>query len=166
MFTFALLDTLQLALTRLGSLTTLLPAMLIASLLLWRVNHREIAQLLGCSLCLSAILARLLKLLFRCPRPLAADLLISMPTDWSFPSAHAAQATAFFLVLAILGKRTLPTIQAHTTALICGLLAAGVGFSRLYLRVHSFADVLAGTLLAGVLCLMLTKVWPAPLVSP
>lgn len=165
MLTSPQLDTLFLALTRLGSLTILLPAILIASVLLWRANQREAALLLGCSLCLSAILARLLKLLFRCPRPIAAEPLISMPTDWSFPSAHAAQATAFFLVLAILSKRTLPTIQAQTTALICGLLAAGVGFSRLYLRVHSFADVLAGTLLAGLVIIALTKAWSVPLAS-
>lgn len=157
MVTTPLLDALFLSLTWLGSLALLLPATMVYAAGLWRSNLRDAAQLLGAGLCLSAALARLLKLLFRCPRPIAGELLVSMPAGWSFPSAHAAQATAFFLTLALLAHRLRPGAGAHVTALICGFLAVTVGFSRLYLRVHFFTDVLAGTLLGATLVAVLVR---------
>lgn len=157
MLTTSLLDTLFPALTWLGSLAFLLPVSAVYAFALWRSDLRDAALLLGAGLCLSAALARLLKLLFRCPRPIAGEqLLVSMPADWSFPSAHAAQSTAFFLALALLAHRRLrPAAHAHSVALLCGFLAAAVGYSRLYLRVHFFADVLAGMLLAATLLVLL-----------
>lgn len=65
-------------------------------------------------------------------------MLISLPTDYSFPSGHTfasfAAATAIFC----------RSRKAGSAAL---LLAAGIGFSRLYLFVHYPSDVLAGVLL-------------------
>jgi undecaprenyl-diphosphatase len=68
-------------------------------------------------------------------RPLA---LVDLPDPFSFPSGHAAAATALAASATIaeplLGTLVLP-------------LAALVGYSRVRLRVHHVSDVLAGALL-------------------
>ena len=65
--------------------------------------------------------------------------LITPPTDYSFPSGHTA---ASFAVGALLFRK-LPK-RYGIPALV---LAALIGFSRLYLGVHYPSDVLAGALL-------------------
>lgn len=45
----------------------------------------------------ASALGHLLKLIVERPRPDLFPPLIPMPQDWSFPSAHAVQATAFAL---------------------------------------------------------------------
>ena len=70
----------------------------------------------------------------------AVSLLISAPTDFSFPSGHTQASFAVATVIFLWNKRV------GTVALIT---AALVAFSRMYLYVHYPTDVLAG-LLFGV----------------
>lgn len=65
--------------------------------------------------------------------------LITPPTDYSFPSGHTAASFAVGVLL----FRKLPK-RYGIPALV---LAALIGFSRLYLGVHYPSDVLAGALL-------------------
>ena len=68
-------------------------------------------------------------------RPLA---LVDLPDPHSFPSGHAAAATAVAVTVAL----------AHPLAAPIVLPLAGlVGYSRVALRVHHVTDVLAGLLL-------------------
>lgn len=71
----------------------------------------------------------------------AVELLVAKPTDYSFPSGHAA--ASFTAASALLFSRNKLWIPAL-------LLAACIGFSRLYLYLHYPSDVLCGALL-GVL---------------
>lgn len=90
-----------------------------------------------CSLGLKPLIAR--------PRPYEVNptiqLLISRPTDFSFPSGHTAASFAAATVLA-LGHCRYRKAAA--------VLAVLIAFSRLYLYIHFPTDVLAGALL-GVL---------------
>lgn len=76
-----------------------------------------------------------------------ANLLIKEKWDYSFPSGHT---TASFAVAWTLFKArfTLKNIPIYVPALI---LAALMGFSRLYLSVHFPTDIIAGVLV-GILC--------------
>ena len=66
----------------------------------------------------------------------------------SFPSGHATQSLATFVVLAVVGGIWLP--KARRAVLVLSLaLAIGVGWSRVYLGVHWATDVGAGWLLAA-----------------
>lgn len=68
-------------------------------------------------------------------RPLA---LVDLPDPHSFPSGHAAAATAVAVTVAL----------AHPAVTPLALpLAATVGYSRVALRVHHVSDVLAGAAL-------------------
>lgn len=75
-------------------------------------------------------------------RPHASGALIPIPPCESFPSGHAAAATALFTSLVSAG---------HPAALPVGIWAALVCFSRPYLGVHFLSDVGAG-ILVGSAC--------------
>jgi len=88
--------------TWLGSLYLLLPFGVVLSLLLFSWQKRSESLFLLLSLVATSLVTHLLKILVARPRPAAEDLLVSMPADFSFPSAHTSQVTAFALVLGIL----------------------------------------------------------------
>ena len=134
--------------TWLGSLYVLLPSTAIFVLLLHKTGRPREMLLLGLTFLATVVTAHASKLLFRRPRPEALALLVPMPTDWSFPSAHAAQATAFFLASTIIAFRLLPPSWAGLCAVVSALIIVGVGWSRVYLQVHYLSDVLAGCALA------------------
>ena len=72
----------------------------------------------------------------------AAALLIARPTDFSFPSGHAAVSFAAAVSIFMSNRRL---------GIFALILAALIGFSRIYLYVHYPSDVLAGAAL-GTLC--------------
>lgn len=70
------------------------------------------------------------------------SLLVPKPSGCSFPAAHAMH---IFAMAAILGRvNKLYKVPAYTVASL-------VGFSRIYLMVHYFSDVLFGAVF-GILC--------------
>jgi membrane-associated phospholipid phosphatase len=77
----------------------------------------------------------------RPPQEMGLDALIGVPTSPSFPSGHAMSAFAVAAAIAVLAPR----------ARWCVLgLATAIAFSRVYLGVHFWADVLAGAALGIV----------------
>lgn len=71
----------------------------------------------------------------------SVTLLISNPTDFSFPSGHTFSSfAASFTILLFYRKAGIPAV----------ILAFTIAFSRLYLFVHYPSDVLAGMILGVV----------------
>lgn len=68
-------------------------------------------------------------------------MLVSLPTDYSFPSGHTFASFAAAVAIFCRNK------QIGAAAL---LLATGIGFSRMYLFVHYPSDVLGGALLGAM----------------
>lgn len=96
------------------------------------------------SVVVSAVLGFLLKAFFQLPRP-CVDVagLVDCPLDFGFPSLHATFSAV--LLMASLGSRW---------ALIVIPLALLVGYSRVFLGVHSVEQVIAGFALGIVVYLM------------
>ena len=85
-----------------------------------------------------------LKLLFNRHRPLIP--LLAPAKGLSFPSGHAFMSVCFYGLLMIIiwkEERAHPVVKWTLLLLVIALLLC-IGFSRIYLRVHYFTDVLAG----------------------
>jgi undecaprenyl-diphosphatase len=135
--------------TWLGSLYLLLPlSVLLCFILLWAGKSGHVIMIVA-NVSATILSVHVAKLMFRRPRPSTAHPLVAMPSDWSFPSAHTAQATAFFISVALIAFQALPPAWANLVAILSLLLVSIVGYSRIYLQVHYVSDVLAGLLLAA-----------------
>jgi undecaprenyl-diphosphatase len=97
------------------------------------------------AIALSSLLIMLgLKLLFNRHRPLIP--LLEPARGLSFPSGHAFMSVCFYGLLMIIiwrEERPHPVLKWVLLLLVVALLLC-IGFSRIYLRVHYFTDVLAG----------------------
>lgn len=71
-----------------------------------------------------------------------SDIVIPLPTDYSFPSGHAFGSFS---------SATILFCQNKYWGIFALILALGIGFSRVYLFLHYPSDMLGGMLL-GVLC--------------
>lgn len=89
------------------------------------------------------------------PRPCwinpEVNMIIAVPTDFSFPSGHTlasfAAATACF-------------INNKKAGIIAGIIAVIIGFSRMYLYVHFPTDVIVGMVMgigAGIIMSLVVK---------
>lgn len=94
-------------------------------------------EVLCCNLILKPFVARIRP----CDINTAVRLLVPRPDDFSFPSGHTGAACAVASALYFSGS------NLRFPALV---LAALIGFSRLYLYVHYPTDVLAGALLGAL----------------
>jgi membrane protein DedA with SNARE-associated domain/membrane-associated phospholipid phosphatase len=125
----------------LGSLPVVLG--LVGVTCVFLVTRRELwrAGALVVGLGLTYVLVHVTKAAVDRPRP--ARALVEADGS-SFPSGHAAYAIAWIAVAVVL-SRVLPTLASRfafvTVAIV---IAAAVGLTRLYLRVHFLSDVLAG----------------------
>ncbi|HSO39089.1 MAG TPA: phosphatase PAP2 family protein [Labilithrix sp.] len=118
---------------------------------------RRFAASLTATLAASAVVVFLLKAIVRRPRPYLAlpgvrALVFEAPTDYSFPSGHAAGSFTFAMFVAVVlvqHARRSPTKKKRRIGLsaIALVAALGVAMSRCALGVHFPADVLAGAAL-------------------
>ena len=93
-------------------------------------------------LCCNIILKPLVARIRPCDVNTAVQLLVSRPTDFSFPSGHTGASFAAVSVL-YFGKTRL--------RIPAGVIAVLIAVSRLYLYVHYPSDVLVGALLGIML---------------
>ncbi|HET7272592.1 MAG TPA: bifunctional DedA family/phosphatase PAP2 family protein, partial [Rubrobacter sp.] len=121
-------------------------AALLARKRLWMLLWTWIAAVAG-----SAILNWLLKDIFQRPRPHFAHPLL-VETSYSFPSGHAMESFVAYGMIAYLAVLLWLRSWEARVALICGaaLVVVLIGFSRMYLGVHYFSDVIAGYAAGGV----------------
>lgn len=143
----SVLDTLMLLVTSLGEETAFL---VIAIVVFWCVDKKRGYYVLFVGF-VGTILNQFLKLLCRVPRPWIKDPNFTIvesaraeATGYSFPSGHTQCAVGTFGALAATEKR-------RWLRWVYILLAALVGFSRMYLGVHTPQDVLVAAATAVIL---------------
>jgi len=148
------LNELMLAVTRLGEETAFL---VVALIVFWCVDKKRGYLLMSVGF-IGTIANQFMKLWFRIPRPWVLDPNLSIleqarqaADGYSFPSGHTTSAVATFGSVAATSRR-------KSTIALCVLLAALVGISRMYVGVHTPADVLAGALTSLILILLLQSV--------
>lgn len=149
-------------LTWLGSAPVLVTVAAAAALWLWRLRQRaRLAVIFAAAVVSTAGTVALIKIAVARHRPSSADLLGSPALDYSFPSGHTTNSAVVYVSLALAAGLTFE----HRRRLLVGLLvllAASIGWSRVYLGYHYPSDVVAGWLfatavVAGVLAPMRTS---------
>jgi len=99
----------------------------------------------------SGVIIYLLKEFFGRLRPLHG---IIVESGYAFPSGHSTIIVVFLGLLVYLFASKKNGWKMH---LVAGLLVLVVGFTRLYLRVHWFTDVIAGYVVG--LFILFVSVW-------
>ena len=145
-----LLDGFFSAVTFLGH--ELIPISLIC-ILYWCADKR-LAYKIGFSFFLSGLLTQCLKITFRVDRPWIKDPAfkpvgnaVDEATSYSFPSGHTQAATSVYGSFALFFKR-------NWLRILCILAFITVGISRMYLGVHTPADVGVAMALTFVITLI------------
>jgi undecaprenyl-diphosphatase len=108
------------------------------------VGERELGLAVLIALTLSHIAVQILKRAVARPRPCDANgrllALVDLPDPFSFPSGHAAAATAVAGAVSLAHPLAAPVLVP---------LAAVIAYSRVALRVHHLGDVIAGVALGA-----------------
>lgn len=148
------LNELMLAVTRLGEETAFL---VIALIVFWCVDKKKGYYVMAVGF-MGNILNQFLKLACRVPRPWVLDPDFTIleqareaATGYSFPSGHTQTAVGTFGCLAA-------STEKKWVRWLCIAIAALVGFSRMYVGVHTPYDVAVGALCALVLIFALKPV--------
>lgn len=147
------LNEFMLTITRLGEETTFL---VLALIVFWCVDKKRGYLLMSVGF-LGTMANQFMKLWFRIPRPWVLDENFTIleaareaATGYSFPSGHTTSAVGTFGSIAATAKH-------RWTVWLCVILAVLVGFSRMYIGVHTPQDVIVGALTSLVLILALRK---------
>ncbi len=143
------LDQTMVVITRLGDFSTQLTLSALLCVLLFIFKQYRALIFSAATLLTTAISNNVLKHFFERPRP---DVLLESLTSFSFPSGHSASGFAFFLVLGVLASRQQPQRWRVLWLLTALIPAISIALSRVYLTAHWPTDILAGALLASVIC--------------
>ena len=148
------LNEFMLTITRLGEETAFL---VLALIFFWCVDKKRGYLLMSVGF-MGTMANQFLKLWFRIPRPWVLDPNFTIleqareaATGYSFPSGHTTSAVGVFGSIAATAKQ-------KKTFWLCVILAVLVGFSRMYLGVHTPMDVGVGALTSILLIIALRKV--------
>ena len=139
-FRCAFLDAIMPVITSLGNVGFIW--LLISVILLFFKKTRSLGFQLLISIGFAYVIYQwVMKPIIARPRPFTqnpiVELLIKAPKDFSFPSGHTACGFSFVIILFLKkNKWWIPSL----------ILASIIGFSRMYLYVHFFTDVICGAL--------------------
>lgn len=155
-----LLDSIMLAITTLGDagalwIATGLLLIAVPAVGKEKAEHVKMRRVMGVCVLLSLLLNficgnLILKNIFRRPRPYMVDTSVVpliFPSEYSFPSGHTSSSFAAACAIFLNNKKA---------GIAAFIMAAMIGFTRLYLFVHYPTDILGGIIL-GIVCAIIVK---------
>jgi membrane-associated phospholipid phosphatase len=150
------LTTVARALSTIGSQKVLLPLVAVVAIVLIVRGARTPAGLLIVIWAGAIELYSLAKSVVDRPRP-PMHLWLTSASSSAFPSGHATQSLSTFAALALVSAAVVP-VARRPGLVLAAVVAAGVGWSRVYLGVHWATDVLAGWLAAACWVALVARV--------
>lgn len=138
------LDTVMQVVTVLGASVLLIPlVVVVGARCCYRNGATRPFALLAVTYGGAHLASQALKVLFGRPRPVGVA--IGEYSSSAFPSGHATQAAAVWLMLAVVTAAGAPSSRRRMGVWAAAVsIVAVVGISRLYLGVHWLTDVLGG----------------------
>lgn len=119
-------------------------------------NKKQYTFALFLNLGLTALLNLSLKYIFARERPDMAESLI-FETGYSFPSGHAMFSVAFYgYLMYLLGKLKIRKSKRIPLKIAMLILIVAICFSRIYLGVHYFSDIIGGILISTIYLVVFT----------
>jgi undecaprenyl-diphosphatase len=133
--------------TKVADTLGILVVLLLAAIVLFLLRHRWQALVLLVALCLEFLSFLTVNYMVGRPRP-NVEHLGSLPSTSSYPSGHTAATLALYGGLAlIISDRLRSRIAGVILWTVAALLAAAIGFARVYRGMHHPSDVVAGALM-------------------
>ena len=125
----------------------------------WWFGYKKQGFFIFLSFCFSVLINFILKVIFCVPRPFIRDprlipvgSALDTATGYSFPSTHTAVAVSYFGLLGV--KYRKKTYVPIIVAVVCCL----IGFSRMYMGVHTPQDILVSLILGFFIVLLVNKI--------
>lgn len=119
----------------------------ITVLLLILIKNKKISILITFNLIFSFLTSQLIKIILRRDRPV--DISLVNAVGFSYPSGHSMVSMAYFGFIAYLVYKYIDNTIVKVILIITLFISIiAIGFSRIYLGVHYFSDVLGGFLLS------------------
>ena len=119
----------------------------ITILLLILIKNKKIPILITFNLIFSFLTSQLIKIILRRDRPV--DISLVNAVGFSYPSGHSMVSMAYFGFIAYLIYKYIDNTIVKVILIITLFISIiAIGFSRIYLGVHYFSDVLGGFLLS------------------
>lgn len=122
----------------------------------WCCN-KDLAYRIGLSYFISGLTVNILKITFRVPRPWILDPdfqpvdgATTTATSYSFPSGHTQTATSLYIPMGV-------TVEKKWFKAMMCIITMGVAFARMYLGVHTPADVITALLIGFFTALIVCK---------
>lgn len=129
------------------NLCSVIGIIIISIIFLIIYRKKQIFHYIVINLVNSILLSQLFKLIIRRDRPININIIEE--TGFSYPSGHSMVSMAFFGLFAYLIYKNMKNLFLKTiliTLLIIIIIL--IGFSRIYLGVHYFSDVIGGFLIS------------------
>lgn len=124
-------------------IVVMLVSLLVAVYLYFKISKRK-GVLLASTTIITGILIKFLKEIFQRARPLNG---LIQELGFSFPSGHVTMTVVFFGLMVYLFANKEHKLEAVLTATLVILL---VGFTRMYLGVHWFTDIIGSIIIGGI----------------
>ncbi len=136
---------------------TIPDVIIVAALLLLPVTSKRVGIPVACTAITSTLLNKIIKNVIARPRPIERLVEVS---GYSFPSGHAMNNMAIYLMLAFcilpLCKTKLQKVLTFVVLLIFPIM---MGISRIYFNVHFFSDVVCGWCLGAILAICFSEIF-------
>lgn len=118
--------------------------------LLWKHNNYAVALYIPTAVLLANLSSHILKAMINRPRPPLEDQLLYQFNP-AMPSGHAVGVCALAMAISLMRRKV--------WASLLWILAILVSFSRLYVGVHWFSDVLVGSLVGIVIAVIVWSIF-------
>jgi len=129
------------------NLCSIFPIIIISIIFLIFFKKKQVIGYIIINLINSVLLSQLFKLIIRRDRPV--DINLIKENGFSYPSGHSIVSMAFFGLLAYLIYKNIHNKTIKIILIIILILfIILIGFSRIYLGVHYFSDVIGGFLIS------------------